>query len=359
MTTLTQIREKVRKVTGSPSQYQLTDAKIDEYVNTFYLYDFPEHLRLFNLKKTYTFFTEPYIEEYSFPSESYLSVEPPMYVGGYQVRFIQDKEVYYMRWPPINQLQQVGTGNGVSTAPALSPIQSVPFIRKSLYISALRNQLAVTYSDNGAGSFDSEQFNLTSITRGNPTIVGCPGHPFQVGQSIRISGVIGMLNINEVVAQVSSISTDSFELTLDSSGYAAYTGGGFANSIGVGSVNYQTGAIALDWGFAPAASSPINAQYIFYSAGRPYDVLFYDSRFYMRPVPDKAYKVTINAFVQPTSMFADSPVQAPELREWWQLLAYGASMKVFADRADFDSIQNFLAYLRNRNYWCSGAPSNK
>jgi hypothetical protein len=40
-------------------------------------------------------------------------------------------------------------------------------------------------------------------------------------------------------------------------------------------------------------------------------------------------------------LFNDPETQAPEQREWWQLIAYGAALKIFADRADFESLNNF------------------
>ena len=39
--TLADIRSKVRRITARPSALQITDAEIDNYINTFYIYDFP------------------------------------------------------------------------------------------------------------------------------------------------------------------------------------------------------------------------------------------------------------------------------------------------------------------------------
>ena len=50
MTTLADIRLKVRRVTKSPSANQITNAEIDDYVNDFYQQDFPAHLKTWNLK---------------------------------------------------------------------------------------------------------------------------------------------------------------------------------------------------------------------------------------------------------------------------------------------------------------------
>ena len=62
--TLTAIRIKIRRLTRSPSQALITDAQIDDYINTFVLYDFPESLRLFTFRTTLTFYTQPNIDTY-------------------------------------------------------------------------------------------------------------------------------------------------------------------------------------------------------------------------------------------------------------------------------------------------------
>lgn len=310
----------------------------------------PEQLRLLKLKNTYEFFTKPNIESYDLPDESIITVEPPIYVGGYQARYLQDRQTFFMRWPPLNQFQQIGTGDGINSAIVLTPITGVPIIRNSLYISAIVGGQTITYQDDGEGHFKSEPFAITSITQANPAVVTCPGHPFVNGQNVEITDVIGMLGINKINGTVAGVIPGvSFTISIDTTGFAQYTGKGFATRvfwagpppIPCGAVNYNTGVISLDWGVIPDAGSQIQAQWVFYTAGRPYDVLFYNSQFHFRPVPDKAYKVVINAFIQPTSLFSDPETQAPEQREWWQLIAYGAAMKVFADRADFESLQNF------------------
>lgn len=48
--TLAAIHEKVRRITRTPSMAQLTDAQLDQYINTFVLYDFPSNIRLFPLR---------------------------------------------------------------------------------------------------------------------------------------------------------------------------------------------------------------------------------------------------------------------------------------------------------------------
>jgi hypothetical protein len=61
---LVAIRTKVRRLTRSPSTAQISDAQIDEYVNTFIQYDFPEQIRLSALRTVLTFYTQPGVDVY-------------------------------------------------------------------------------------------------------------------------------------------------------------------------------------------------------------------------------------------------------------------------------------------------------
>jgi hypothetical protein len=63
--TLQAIRTKIRRLTRKPSVNQISNADIDEYVNTFIQYDMPEHLRLFSLRETHTFYTTPNVDTYA------------------------------------------------------------------------------------------------------------------------------------------------------------------------------------------------------------------------------------------------------------------------------------------------------
>ena len=84
------IRTKVRRLTRTPSVAQLTDDDLDNYINTFVVYDFPEQLRTFNLRQPFTFYANAYQTEYktdtSLPAtdplynfqNKYLTVHPPV-----------------------------------------------------------------------------------------------------------------------------------------------------------------------------------------------------------------------------------------------------------------------------------------
>jgi len=72
-----------------------------------------------------------------------------------------------------------------------------------------------------------------------------------------------------------------------------------------------------------------------YVTGRPIAVLFYANVFFFWPWPDRAYSFDIVAYANPSTLTLDT--ESPELNEWVDLIAYGASMKIFADNLDMES----------------------
>lgn len=275
--TLAAIRTKVRRLTRSPSSSQITDAQIDEYVNTFILFDMPEHLRLFSLRTNFTFYTEPYIDTYeNEPTDmtsplynfinKYITFNEPVFVAGYEVKLSQSQEEFYGYYPKVESIQSIGTnGDGVTTAFA-GTLSSQPILRNQVLFSS------ITSTNTGLALYDD--------------------------------------------------------------GAGALTGDG------TGTIDYVTGAYTLAFSTAPAAGEQITSQTFPYVASRPFSILYFDDKFVMRPIPDVPYRVEIEAYIRPTELALAS--DTPELRQWWQYVAYGASKKVFEDRMDLDSVQLIL-----------------
>lgn len=124
------IRTKFRRITGQLDTAQIGDPEIDQYINTFYVYQLPMHLPLFNMKQTFTFYTNPGQDVYNFPRNEFTFVQPPAYCAGYQMFFSQSREQFYKSFPKLNNFQQMATGNGVLTAFAFT-LPSAPFLRAS------------------------------------------------------------------------------------------------------------------------------------------------------------------------------------------------------------------------------------
>lgn len=75
-------------------------------------------------------------------------------------------------------------------------------------------------------------------------------------------------------------------------------------------------------------------------------MLYYDNQFTLRPVPDKTYAIQVEADIRPTELLMTG--QIPQLEQWWQFIAYGASKKIFEDRMDMDSVQMIMPEYRNQ-----------
>jgi hypothetical protein len=284
--TLQAIRDKVRLLTRSPSPAQLSDTQIDQYVNTFILYDFPESIRLFSLRTTLTFYTQPNVEVYSTNTTTstdplynfknrYTAVHAPVYVAGVMSFYTQDRASFYLNWPMTNLIADTGlTGNG-TTGP---------------YIGTLT-------SANSAPVMQNNVVFTTTDALGNAmTLVDTPA-----------SNLLGTLGVPGAPSTV------------------------------YGAINYITGVFNLNFPSTVSASTKIWSETIPYQAARPISMLFYQQSFHLRPIPDKAYAVTIEADVRPTELLLATDVPGEE--QWWQYVAYGAAIKIFQDRMDMDSVQ--------------------
>lgn len=280
-TTLAAIRTKVRRLTARTSTTSLTDAEIDQYVNTFYLYDMPAAMRFLKLRDVYTFQTQENVEIYPFPSNNYTTAEPPAYCAGQQMQFFNDEDMFYRMWPKTNFIQQVSTGDGTQ-GPFTGTITGVPFLR--------------------------------SVNPNTP-----------VSQVIRL-----LLTANTTTGSTSAIDDGSGAFLAPASG----------------TINYDTGAFSVSFFNAVPAGSAITAEVIPFSAAQPRSILFSQNQFTLRPVPDQGYNIELVVYRTPADLINAS--DSPELNEWWQLLAFGASNKILVDNADFTTLTALRPYYEEQ-----------
>lgn len=314
---LTDIRTKVRRITGRPSTAQISDDEIDHYINTFYVFDMPEHLRLESLRVNFQFTTTANIPVYDFPRDVYLIDMPPVYIGGYQSYLTQSRENFFRITPRLNFLQQsVATGNGgISYSGTLTSTPITPGFKPNPP-GAYSTSVASTATDIAAQFLN---YNVIFSALGTPNAIS------GIAPSITLVDD-GQGNLFDPA----DTSTDPLSRR--------------------GTVNYLTGAFTIT-NFAQAIPSgnAINAQYIPYVASRPQSAVFFQDQIILFPVPDQAYIVSFEAFKYPTAMnsgnFSGPIATTPQLREWWQLLAYGAADKIFADNADFENLAKFRPLL--------------
>jgi hypothetical protein len=335
--TLLDIRNKVRRITGRPNTAQITDAQIDQYINTYYIFDLNEELRMESFRYNYQFVTNANTPVYDFPKELYLTNMPPVYIGGYQSYMTQSRNNFFRITPQPDFLQQqVTTGNGT----------------KGPYAFTLTNTPVMPgFKPNPFGAY----------TPSVAYVIGVPGTDIpasQVNWNVLISGQDATgRSINLVDDGGSSVNGHSnIGLLFDPNDNSTLP----ANARGT--INYITGQVAINAlpGFATAiaAGNPINCQYVPYVASRPQSVVFYQDQFILYPVPDQAYTVSFEAYKYPTAFLAVAPATAgdnalvPQLRELWQLLAYGAADKIFADAGDMDNLMKFRPLLQEQLKLC-------
>jgi hypothetical protein len=340
---LSTIRTKVRRVTGRLDPVEMSDNDVDFYINTYLLYDFPEQMRSRILQTAYRFTTSAFQDVYPFPSEQYVLMQGPVQCDGYYLNYYQNQELFYAAWPKTFFLQTVGTGNGAATNPALAALSALPVLASNVLLTTSIGGQTVSYTDNGLGAFLSQPFTIIGINQALTAIVtlSTAVSGITVGDQVFISNVFGMTQINGGPYLVVAAAGASITINVDSTLFSAFQvspGSGMQRQ--AGTVNYQTGAIALDWGSPPDNGAQINAHYYTYKASRPSTILFYGNDLTLRPVPDQGYLVEIPVYKKPVQLLASS--QSPELRQWWQLIAYGAALKVFADNLDMESYQKCM-----------------
>ena len=94
---------------------------------------------------------------------------------------------------------------------------------------------------------EDQTATITGATQANPVVVTAAGHGFSPSDDIKITGVVGMTEINSIVFAVGAVTTDTFELAgINGTGYTAYTSGGTATLEGTGSGGIVDDDTSLD-----------------------------------------------------------------------------------------------------------------
>lgn len=333
-TTLGAIRAKVRRLTLSPSDAQLTTAQLDEYINTYVVYDFPETLRTFNLKTTFEFITNPAQDVYNTDIASfginpaavnnplynfqnkYLTVHPPFYCAGFPITFTQLPQQFWAAYPMVNAILSIGvSGNGAT--PAYTGVINtqqvvVPANNYSQVLGLVQRQVMFN-SINAAGQGMALRDVPVIDIYGNPTING---------------------NLYDA----------------NSAAYAAALQTPPTVVLANNTINYITGVYSITFPAAPASGATINSQTIPYQGSRPRALMFYGNTFTVRPVPDQSYRMNFEVYQRPTALLAEN--QSPELEEYWQLIALGAAKKVLQDRMDVDTMALIQPELDQQELLC-------
>lgn len=288
------IRTKVRRLTRSPSESQLTTDDLDEYINTFIESDFAQRIQPMELRKNVGFFTNPLQHRYNditfimsdsgvgaiLPSSiknATVFTDKPMYVAGRDAHVTQSREEFFNLYPHDNEIADTQLrGDGVQ--------------------------------DNFTGSIgDVAQRDKVGLLKRYVTITA------------RIS------------------STESVVAYDDGNGNLI---GDVLSVPATNTIDYRSGAFDVTFAQPPQAGAEITAEFRRVPLERPDTILFFNNAFFVRPVPDKAYRVEFEAVLRPKDLLesGNPSDEVPEIRQWWQFIAYGAAKKIFEDRMDMESV---------------------
>lgn len=308
--TLQAIRDKVRRITFSPTAAAMSDASIDQYINTFIENDIPTTVRLFSLRTTLTFYTQPNIDVYQTntvnPNDplynfqnKYNTVHPSVFVAGVQAFYTQERDIFYGNWPQTNFIQQVNLFGDGTNGPFTGIIPNVPMLENNVVISCL---------DISGNAMILVDYPLIDGTTGLPSTT---------------TGALGLTGQPQTAPSP------------------------------YGSINYITGAFTATFPNPTLNSTlnPINTSSIGYVAGIPTTVLYYANKFTLRPVPDKVYTVQIEANIRPTELLVAQDV--PQISQWWQWIALGAAKKIFEDRMDYESVDLIMPTYEEQREKCN------
>ena len=109
------------------------------------------------------------------------------------------------------------------------------FSTTQTYILEFGNEYIRFYKDGGA--ILEANKTITGITQANPGVVSITAHGFSNGDTIVISGVVGMTEVNGKRFKVANVNTNDFELQdidgvdVDTTSFTAYASGGVANRV--------------------------------------------------------------------------------------------------------------------------------
>jgi Ubiquitin-activating enzyme E1 FCCH domain len=384
--TLADIILKVRKLIGAGNPFQLTDSQIIDYINSFYLYDFPAQFRSLKLKDRYTFNTVRGIDIYPFDSEHYTTVQSPCYCMKRIIPLYQQPWGNEGFWGSSSnwQFEQILTeGNGTNGAmtgiitnitqatsaqvttstPHGLPSGALVMISGVFGMTQLNgNSYIITVVDANDFTLNVNSFAFTPYISGgvwttsaymgtlenvpiirstnNNPMVSTPLSstlPFPAGDPVEFP----QANISRV--QNILITANS---SLGSTQNVTDDGAGNLIGGGTGVINYETGQLFVTFTNPVPDGHHIRVMYSPTVMSVPLSIMFFQNQFTLRPVPDQGYTIELIAYRQPSqallgTLDPDIPITTgvPELKEWWELIATGAAKKFFEEQQDVNSIQ--------------------
>lgn len=384
MNLLDDIITYVRRIIKSPSNAEVSNDLIVDYINRFWIMDVDARLQLFDLKTKYQFQTTPGVDQYNMPLYTlqnqlvggptvssyavYQGFMGPAYINGVNVSFQTQKKAFFDSFPNIVQnLQVVGTGDGTpgpytlqlpilpQTVPPNPPFQGIlrghvdlngitvlngvypyqdPPLRSAAQIAA-QNQFIQAVPTTSVLS----AVYFTSIgTNGANIIVADSGQFLESNQNYGLlmqpgNARNGNLELGDGVLPIAYSTTQN-------------------------TINYFTGVANVMFPSAIPSGADINAQCYYFQSGLPRAILYYNNTLTLRCPPAQQYLVELDAYLTPAAFV--STVQSIPFAYMSEYIARGAARKILSDTGDIDQFmfyeplfkeQELLVWKRSQRQW--------
>lgn len=356
MNLLNDIITYIRRIIKSPSNAQITDALLIDYINRFWLMDVDARMQLFDFKTRYQFQTTPGIDQYNVPVYNvqtelgnqqiasfpvYQGFMDPCFVNGIQVPYYTSHGNFWNLWPNyIQALQPVAVGDGSTTT----------FTFNIPYFPAIPGHLDITgiiQNTQGIGNIQDPIFTTTFPVNslGN---ISLPTTSFYPGVFISyINGDGSNTVITDSGLFLSGgLNTQLYGLLVQPGnppfgntalGPNSSTGGTYSTT--VNTVNYNTGVVNVTFPTAPPAGVNIQAQCYFFEQGIPRAILFNNNTITLRPPPQTQYLVELDAYLTPAAFLTTS--SAYPFGYMSEYIARGSARKILSDTGD---TEQFMFY---------------
>jgi len=334
--TLSDIRTKVRNLSGRPSTNQISNDALDEYINRFYTQDLPSVLTPRDVEGWWRLQTLVNVPKYSNEDGNWV-LKGPVYVNGVEAELFTDPTCFYGRYPKTYQTREnVGSGDA-STVTFTGTLGHTPVDPENIVFDDDFERLSVR-----------SRPKITNVSQQSPAVITTDsGHNLTTGDQVQIVGMLsGMTELDNVQSTVTVITGTTFQLDgVDSTNFTPYLKGGEVYAIevallsgdfgGTGRVTLSTGAFSITFNTAPSNGQDLRASYEFYNPGIPVAALYYDRELYLTPPPDGSYLIEAKINERPAPLINET--DALLFDDWGKLVAYGAAIDFLNDEGQQDA----------------------
>lgn len=156
--TLDDIRNAIRKITGTYSTTELSDSDLDDLINKYYLYVLPDDAKPFKLLVDYKFNTLVNQVNYTFDLDTYVSLEPGFFCNGNQLLYYQDQTIWIREYQYQYNQVQASSGDGVTTTFA-GTLGSAPLVPGTIIFA----DNVESFTDEGDGTLSGTKGGAGNI----------------------------------------------------------------------------------------------------------------------------------------------------------------------------------------------------